>query len=142
MTIIITKFDIISAIAYCGIQQSPHLFPENLDGALIALEKRIDERRIFKSPRKKNDVNIFLEIEQSELMPLIRELIFNTPEISIWNVTKMERETLGITDHKDAKRPVKLSGTSRYGEMQPEDMDFIDLDALSQNVCNMILNAQ
>ncbi|MFA6570395.1 MAG: hypothetical protein WCT77_04085 [Bacteroidota bacterium] len=133
---IITKNEIIAAITYWGIRQSPYDFPVNLENALIALSKKIDEKKIFKTPEKKT-TNSYLEITDEQITDLIKDLIFNTPEIAIWNVTKIEQDK-GITDPNDEKRTVKFAATSRYGAMQVADRDFIDLDALRQNVCGML----
>ena len=136
MTQLITKTDIISAFSYWGVILSPYVFPKNLQEALESLSKRIDKKKIFKCSEKYS-MDSFLEVNEGTLMSLVKDLIFNTPEISIWNVTKMEQDK-GITDYKDKRRTVKFSATSRYGKMQAEDFSFIDLDALRQNVCNML----
>ena len=136
METIITKNDLTSAIAYWGIKQSPYAFPKNMEAALVALEKRIDEKNIFKSPDKKV-IDSYKTIGNKELKSLIDDLIKNTPEVAIWNVTQVEQNN-GITDPKDEKRTVKFAATSRFGPMQPEDNDFIDLDALSMNVYGMV----
>ena len=136
MTQLITKADIISAFSYWGIVLSPYVFPKNFQEALEALSKRIDKKKIFKSSEKYS-MDSFLEVNRSELMSLLEDLIFNTPEISIWNVTKMEQDK-GIKDYKDKRRTIKISVTSRYGKMQSADLEFIDLDALRQNVFKML----
>lgn len=136
MTKVISKQDILSSIAYWGIQQSPYAFPDNLQEALISLSARIDKKKIFKTS-KKISMDSFLEITEDNLRNLVKDLIFNTSEISIWNITKIEQDK-GITDYKDKKRTVKIAATSRYGKMQSEDLSFIDLDALRKNVCNML----
>lgn len=136
---LISKNDIISAIAYWGIQQSPYLFPKNLAEALTAVGKRIDEKKLFDSKAESGMPNSYLEFEAKDFIKLIKDLIFNTPEIAIWNVTQVEQNN-GITDPNDEKRTIKFTGTSRYGSMQDEDNSFIDLDALRMNICNMIFN--
>lgn len=137
MTTVITKNDIISAVAYCGIRQSPYLFPKNLEVALKALEKSIDSKKIFESPEKRNSKG-YAVLENSEIQKIVEDLIFNTPEIQIWNVTQVEQDN-GITRHDDPKRTIKFAATSMAGPLQSQDRDFIDLDALRQNVCGMIL---
>lgn len=138
MTHFISKKDIISTIAYCGISQSPYVFPKNLEKALDALGQRIDKKKIFNSKLEKS---IGLEMIDRNMRLLVKDLIFNTPEIAIWNVTQVE-QNVGITDPKDEARTVKFAGTSRYGAMQEQDLSFIDLDALSQNVCKMLCEAK
>ncbi len=135
--LLISKNNIISAIAFFGIKQSPYSFPTNLESALTAVEKRIDEKQLFKSPKKKQN-NSYLSISPTEMKSLINDLIFNTPEIAIWNITKFEQDQ-GFTDPNDKDRPIKLAFTSSDGPMQSEDRDFIDLDALSNNVCGMLM---
>jgi hypothetical protein len=133
---IITKNDILSIMAYCAIRQSPYDFPLNLESALTALAKRIDEKNIFKSPKKKT-TGAYLQMDYQKIIELIKDLVFNTPEIAIWNVTKFEQDK-GITDPNDEKRTVKFAAVSIDGPLQPEDRDFIDLDALRMNVSGML----
>lgn len=138
MRIVVSKDRIISAIAYCGIQQSPYLFPKNLEKALTALGKAIDEKGIFNAEGK-NVLDNYKGFEEVELRDLLKNLVFNTPEIQIWNVTQVEQDN-GIKLWDDKKRTIKYAATSRYGAMQSEDNDFIDLDALRSNVLGMLYN--
>ena len=136
MTKIISKTDIISAIAYWGIRQSPYVFPKNLGNALHALNKKIDEKDIFKS-KIKNEIDGYAEMTEKEITQVVKDLIFNTPEINLWNITQVEQNN-GIIDPEDKARTVHYAGTSRYGSMQSPDKSFIDLHALAQNVCKML----
>lgn len=138
MQIIISKKDIIAAVAFWGIKQSPYFFPKNLEIALTALSKRIDEKKIFKTTMPAQSPDDYLEITEDKLKVLINDLIFNTPEVAIWNVTKTE-QTAGITDPTDEKRTVKFGGADRTGPWETADNSFIDLYALEQNVFTLML---
>ena len=136
MTKIISKTDIISAIAYWGIRQSPYVFPKNLGNSLHALNKKIDEKDIFKS-KDKDKIDSLMEMTEDYIAMLVKDLIFNTPEITLWNITQVEQNN-GIIDPEDKARTVHYAGTRRYGAMQSNDKSFIDLHALAQNVCKML----
>ncbi len=135
--VVISKHSLIAAIGYCGIRQSPYDFPLNLERALDAVSKRIDSANVFKSTEKKS-VGSYLSTTPAEAKKLIHDLVFNTPEIAIWNVTKREQDN-GITDPNDEKRTVKYAFCSSDGTSSRQDVDFIDLDALVMNVYGMAI---
>lgn len=135
MTVVVTKSDIIAAIAYCGIRQSPYHYPKNLSEALAVLSVSIDKAHIFDSDKKRGH---YLKVEDFKwFYDVIKKLIFDTPEIAIWNVTQVEINE-GITDPEDPRRKVKYGLVGR-GIGIPEGRDFIDLDALARNVYNLIV---
>jgi len=134
---VISKNQIIAAIAYWGVIQSPYLFPKNLDAALLAVSNRIDEKHIFKSP-KKGDFNSMIQTSEEKICLIINDLINKTPEIAIWNVTQAEQNA-GIIDPLDKNRTIKFNAACRMGPMQSDDMSFIDLSALEHNVCKTLL---
>ncbi len=136
MKTIITKNEIICAVAYYGIYQCPYNTPDELEKALKALVKRLDSKGIFNSLTK-STIDNHVEFTSKQINSLLEDLIFNTPEIAIWNVSKSERKK-GITDPNDPKRTVTFSATSRHGQMQPDDQGFIDLHALQMNVFRML----
>ncbi len=137
MTKIISKNDIISAMSYCAVRQSPYTFPKNLQIALQSLSDKIDEKLIFESSVKQN-VKSYKEVDNDQLYNLIKDLVYSTPEIAIWNLTQYELDK-GFTDPDDDNRPILGLIVGRGVNPQP-DYDFIDLDALVRNVTNLILN--
>lgn len=136
MKTIITKSDIISALAAMAIKQSPYTFPRNLQAALGEVGRRIDELGLFKSTEKREYAS-YLEMQNEHIYTLVNDLIKQTPEVAIWNVTKYEQD-MGITDPNDPNRPVKFGFVSRDSGPKA-DFDFIDLDALCRNVVNMLI---
>ena len=109
-------------------------FPKNLEAALEALSKSIDNLGIFKNSEKRGH---YLEVQDDKAFyDLFETLIFDTPEISIWNVTQVEQNN-GITKHDDPARKVKFGFVGR-GIHTAEDNDFIDLDALTRNAFSML----
>lgn len=139
MTQVITKSAIISALACCAIQQSPYLFPAGLEKALQAVSDRLDGLMLFPSKDKKS-INSYLEMPKEHIEVLIKDLIHNTPEVGVWNLTKFELDK-GITDPNDPNRPVKFGVASRYDHPKA-DYDFIDIWALERNVCAMVINKE
>lgn len=133
---IVTKTNIISAIAYWAIRQSPYDVPQKLEAAIEALSKRIDEKGIFESTEKKS-MQSYKEIDGQEIFKLVTDLCHNTPEVAVWNITQYELDK-GFTDPNDVNRPVKFGTSSRYDHPKAH-YDFIDLDALARNATNMIL---
>lgn len=141
--LVISKKDILSAIAHWGIRQSPYIFPKNLEAALNAVSAAIDNKKIFPDKGAPRGPQDYAEITVEKLDALLEELIHKTPEVNIWNVTQVEQE-MGITDPEDEKRTVKFGSADRHGNHQSEDYSFIDLYALHNNVLTLIVteNAQ
>jgi hypothetical protein len=134
MNLVISKVDILSALSYCSIRQSPYDFPKNLEKALVAASKKLDE---FFGEHEKSSISSYKMVSIKEIRELLKDLVFNIPEISIWNVTQIESDK-GITGPNDPKRTVKYSFVGR-GIHTNADEDFIDLDALRRNMENMIV---
>jgi hypothetical protein len=137
---VISKSDILSAVACCGIEQSPYIFPKNLQDAITALSNKIDAENIFASPIKLSASSYRVFIDEQAVLNLIDHLIKDTPEIAIWNVTQKEQYN-GITDARDPQREIKNILISRCS-IPPEDDDFIDLDALVRNILAMLKTNQ
>ena len=103
--IVTSKSEILAAVAYCGVKQSPYAYPKNLIESLAALSKKIDDEKIFESPVKHDYQSYRTFDTYKELDQLIEHLIKSTPEISIWNVTQIEQDN-GITNAEDPNRTV------------------------------------
>lgn len=131
--LVISKVDILSALSYWGIRQSPYDFPKNLEKALAAASKRLDE---FFGEHDKLSVSSYKVTNVEEIRKVIKDLVFNVPEIAIWNVTQIEIDN-GISDPEDPKRTIRYSFAGR-GIKSKADVDFIDLDALRRNMENII----
>ena len=133
--IILSKSDILAALAYCAVKQSPYDFPKNLQVALEKAAEYIDGSKVFES-NTKLETKSYKHFTDDELYKFVKDIIFNVKEIALWNVTKIEQDN-GITDPEDPNRSVKFSFVSRNSCPAP-DLDFIDLDALHRNVLNML----
>jgi hypothetical protein len=69
-------------------------------------------------------------IETDNIRAFVSETIEQVPEIRDWNLSQVERERGVKVDDED--RP-PFAFTSLYDQIKPE-YDFIDIDALKQNV--------
>lgn len=135
---IISRQGIISAIAYWAVFQSPYDHPIGLEKALLAVANKIDQMEAFKS-NKKGTLECFEEFTHEELVALLSDLIFHVPEINIWSIAKSEQDK-GITDPHDDRREITFSGFTRFGPLQSPDNSFVDLNAMHQNVLEMLWN--
>ena len=70
-------------------------------------------------------------IDTADLRAYVSETIDQIPEIRDWNLSQVEIERGVKVD--DETRPVGFAFASRYDQPKPE-YDFIDIDALKQNV--------
>lgn len=131
---IVTPNDIISALAYWAIRQSPYWVPKNLQLALEAAQKHIV--KMYDESDKKS-IQSYKSRSLKDISSCIKSVIFDVPEIAIWNVTQVEIDN-GITDPDDPSRSVRFGMVGR-GITTPEDKDFIDLDALHRNVLEQVL---
>lgn len=136
-TIVITKSDILSALSFCAIKQSPYNYPHDLTDVLNDVNNYIDSSNFFKTSEKKQTLS-YRQVDIELVKNLIKDCIFKT-SASKWNITKVELDN-GIEKHDDPKRSVKFAFVDRYGSYQKADNDFIDLDALERNVRYMVLN--
>ena len=134
-SIVVSKSAILASLAYCAIKQSPYERPANLEAALDAVSKKIDELKLFASDRKQS-YDSYNSFTCKELQEIIGAIVHIVPEVAIWNVTKVEQDN-GITSPDDPNRSVKMSFVSRFS-ITDADKDFIDLDALSRNVINFV----
>jgi hypothetical protein len=115
--IVVTERMVLGNVAKMATQQSPYPRPENLEIVLDKLHAQIKDD--FKDYIVKFDT-------EKRLRNYLQNNLQQIPEYLAWN----ERKN-GI----DA--PMKF--VSRYDTDDNPDDDFIDLDALEQNICNEIL---
>jgi len=115
---LISKKDILSALAYCIVNQSPYNNPE-VSSALGAFDKRLSDYYFMEE-------DSFREFSYDELRNLINEQVFESiPEIRVFNDAKI-------------KTDAPFLFIDRYTTINP-DYDFIDLTALAHNVFFLIL---
>lgn len=115
---LISKKDILSALAYCIVRQSPYNNPE-VSSALGAFDQRLSDYYFIEE-------DSFREFSYDELSNLINEHVFESiPEIRVFNDAKI-------------KTDAPFMCVDRYTSIKP-DYDFIDLTALANNVFFTIL---
>lgn len=130
---VVTPHNIISALAYCAVEQSPYTYPKNLQLALDAALRFIEFNGLWSTVKKKA-ADTYIHVDREELRTLIDRMCKHVHDIQIWNVTQWEIDQ-GITDANSPRRKVKFGVSNAT---TPEDKDFIDLDALSRNIFNMV----
>jgi len=113
--VVILKTDFIAEVIKWGIKQNP------FKGQLPRSTEVIIEK-----------LNALLPefIETMNMRAFVSETIEQVPEIRDWNLSQIERER-GVKVDDENRSPFMF--TSRYDQPKPE-YDFIDIDALKQNV--------
>lgn len=115
---LISKKDILSALAYWIVRQSPYNNPE-VSPALGAFDQRLSDYVFMEE-------DSFREFSYDELRNLINEHVFaSIPEIRIFNDAKIKTDAPFLC-------------VDAYHTINP-DYDFIDLTALARNVFFTIL---
>jgi hypothetical protein len=112
---VILKTTFIAEVIRWGIKQNPFQgqLPRSADVIMEKLNKLLPEF-----------------IETDNIRAFVSETIEQIPEIRDWNLSQVERERGVKVDDED--RP-PFAFTSLYDQIKPE-YDFIDIDALKQNV--------
>ena len=109
--IIVSVHDVLGALACWGVRQSPYTAPENLKEAV--------EQFAANWPHED-----YKMMDSETLWISIKETIKRCPLVTAWNNSK--------------KGDVQISFHSRYDQPHP-DYDFIDLDALANNMAHQIV---
>ena len=114
-TIVVLKTDFIAEVIKWGIKQNPFKgqLPRSTDVIVEKLHTLLPEF-----------------IETTDMRAFTSETIEQVPEIRDWNLSQVERER-GVKVDDENRSPFMF--TSRYDQPKPE-YDFIDIDALKQNV--------
>jgi hypothetical protein len=124
----ISVSEVVGALAYWAVKQSPYDFPENLSLGLF--EFVIKFRQVMGD---KIDQFDFFKTNYNDLSKILNEIIAPAddskalPVILSWNTPKKE----------GACGEMGCAFVSRFNSIKP-DYDFIDLDALSRNIANII----
>src|SRR6266567_1806850 len=114
-TMVVLKTDFIAEVIKWGIKQNPFKgqLPRKTEVVMEKLNKLLPEF-----------------IETTNMRAFVSETIEQVPEIRDWNLSQVELERGVKVD--DENRP-SFAFTRRYDQPKPE-YDFIDIDALKQNV--------
>ena len=128
---IVTKKDVLAALAYCAIAQSPYDYMKDLLEVLDELGDLItpDFNESLVHFRYKTFKDRYV------LEDYLRERFFSIKKIIGWNISDKEKKD-GIVEVDDSRR-CGFKAVDIYHESDPET-DFIDLDALIRNVAKMI----
>jgi phage FluMu protein Com len=128
---VISKKELLGAIAYCGMRQCPHNIPrkfnEVIDKVSQIVDKEFDSMGSFKSKAFENG---------KEFYNWLKTTLTSIQEFNEWNLSENEyRKGISVDDES---RPKYLC-VDRYSNV-PEDNDFIDLDACIRNIYGLMLN--
>jgi hypothetical protein len=107
------------AVAMWAVRQSPYQAPANLEKVVVAVQDRFEPNAEFG----------FREIYEGDVRKYLCELLRGIPEYMAWNERKNGNAA-----------PLKF--ISRYDGRGDPDDDFIDLDALEQNVAKSIADEE
>lgn len=113
--ILLSEGQLLGAIAKWGIRQSPYHKPDNLEVVLDKVHQNTGE--FF----EKADLGFIGFTDENSVREFVHEALKEIPEWLAWNDRK---------NGNDA--PMKF--TSRYDTKGNPDDDFIDLDAMIQNI--------
>lgn len=109
--------EVAGQIAAFAVRQSPYLVPDNLEPVLRKFQESAwDEFGVAKD--SKGGMRQFQN--RAELWELLWEHLLPIPEVQAWNARKNGRDGAGFV-------------SAHWSPPEPDD-DFIDLDALVQNV--------
>lgn len=117
---------ITGAVALWGIRQSPYDFPENLE---VVIQKLSDILRPKAETIGRQEILWFND--RRELYSLVDTSLKAIPEFEDWNVPVAER---GLPEDQRTQ----FAFISMYDSGPEPDHDFIDLDAVVQNVVHMV----
>lgn len=117
--------EVVATFAKCSIEISPYNYPDRLLQVLDLLDSYI-------TPDNADTLagNYFIKLNEKEFYSLLKTFIY--ANCRDWNTPRRYRETPELAP--------QIACTSRYSvKLDPGD-DFIDLDALCQNVTNDIFD--
>jgi hypothetical protein len=122
---LVTKKDIISWVAFWGVQQCSTYVPFEMEKVLLLVEKKL--KPVFEDAKYGSK-----SFTRKQLFDLVNGLL-NIPELRKWNLTKTEFDK-GI-DPDAPERENIFGSTSRYDTYKDYNVnDFIDLNALVRNI--------
>lgn len=125
--------DIVKAVAGCIYYLAPNNKPRNMETIMMAFVDKLKAHRYVNRVCPSTHVRYYLDGTRSEVMRVIREVLFDILEFRQLNLS--ERECLmGVDVDNEAERQ-SIAFVSRYGDpLEGTDDDFIDLDAVIQNI--------
>lgn len=127
--VIVLKKSFLGLFARFAVQQSPYPCPDGLSEVLATIAERFNSpaENGPKHDRSMGTLMYFLPRKRAHVQGFIRNLMADIPQIEAWNSPKVGNATIGIVtayDREDDRVP---------------DADFIDLEALVQNVAHALL---
>jgi hypothetical protein len=124
--VIVTIKTLRGYIARWAVQQSPYAHgPEGLDTVLSVVTDRFKSSGDLESMYGTSYLR--LTATRDVVQSYLRGLLFDIPQVQAWNERKNKREGYGVVTVYDGE-----------DERDPDD-DFIDLDALVQNIATSLL---
>ena len=126
----VTKDEVLAAIAYWGTRQDPYNTPENLE---IVISKMRD---MIENEFKKDMPNFYYqEFQKSQIEDWLQQKLMDIEEFVDWNLSHIEKQN-GIKVNDENRGSFLFTSASSH---TPEEHDFIDLDACIRNIANMLM---
>lgn len=124
--VVVLEKSLCGIIARWAVQQTPYTVPEGLEEVLAEVRKRFCADPLgVKSFGMRHRI---IEADREHLHPYISGLLFDQPQVQAWNRPKIDDGStmrfISAGDDEDARDP---------------DRDFIDIDALVQNIASSLL---
>lgn len=136
--LLFSKSALLSFLALWGIQQSPYDYPKNLLTVLDKFSELLDKD--FTQEIETGGL-WFMKLARKELYTFIDKRLMSIPAFKDWNLSEVERQKgIGVDD---PERP-SFVGISRFdiGRERDPDVDFIDLEAVVQNMVRSVQKSQ
>jgi len=113
---------LVGAAAMWAVRLSPYTVPDNLEVVLRAFRERLDAFPIFRTPGYRGFGGT---VTLPTLQRVLKELLLTIPDCAAWNERKNRRDGPGFV--------------SAFSDPPAPDDDFIDLDALVQNIVSTMV---
>lgn len=130
---IVSLDKIVKAVAGCIYEIAPNYKPRNIEAIIAALTKKLKEHEDIEYICSSTDVFYYLHSSRTEIMRIIHDVLFDILEFRQLNLS--DREYLMGVDVDGDNRKNVMNFVTRYGNpLEGTDDDFIDLDAVIQNI--------
>jgi hypothetical protein len=131
--LLVSRRQLVASLAYCGISQSPYTLPDDFMSVLLQFDLSLSKRWTTDEPCLG-----FMDFTRDSLADLLRSTLMAIPQFVDWNLSAAEKAA-GVKVDDDRRTPFIF--TSRFREPKTQ-CDFIDLDALIRNICNLVESDQ
>lgn len=134
-------YKLVCYLSGCIYELAPNFEPRKIDIIMKKFVEKVKNDEDIKTLGQGSHTFYFFKNNKKDMEKKLREILWGIPEFLELNLSQREFEA-GINP-TDENRGVNIVFTSRYGSTinAPED-DFIDLDAVIQNVMYALKNGE